>query len=86
MENDDLHGHDPAYREIWITLGMELAIARENVRFVKSTLLRLATKRFGSAPPHVASTIEANLDRDHLYRILDRIFDATSWDDLLATP
>lgn len=51
---------------------------------LRATLLRLGTKKFGPE-----STVDGRLneitDFQRLRRMTDRIFDATSWDDLFAT-
>lgn len=50
------------------------------------TILRQGTKKFGPPEPAAAERLAALMDVDHLDRMADRIFDATSWDDLLGTP
>jgi len=50
------------------------------------TILRLGTKRFGPPAPVAAERLAALADVGHLDRMADRIFDATSWEDLLGTP
>jgi hypothetical protein len=49
-------------------------------------VLLLGDKRFGPAPVVVEAAIKSITDRERLERIAVRLFDATSWDDLLATP
>ena len=48
-------------------------------------LLRLAAKRFGPAPTEVEEVILAIHDQKRVERMMDRLFDATGWPDLLAT-
>ena len=53
----------------------------------QNTLLRLAGKKFNAPAPAPAEVAVRTLtDRERLERMIDRILDATSWDDLLATP
>lgn len=50
-------------------------------------LLIQGRKRFKSPPaPEHETALAAITDRSRLERMAERIFDATSWDDLLATP
>lgn len=48
-------------------------------------LVKMAQKRFGVAPPATDAAIRAIEDRERLERMIERIADATGWDDLLAT-
>jgi hypothetical protein len=53
----------------------------------KKTILRLGQRRFGAAADTaVATQLEAITDLARLDRIVDRLLDATSWQDLLDTP
>ena len=49
-------------------------------------ILIIAGKRFGPAPGATEAALQAIIDRDRLERMMDRLLDATGWDDLLATP
>ncbi|MGL6076287.1 MAG: hypothetical protein ACRC8S_19200 [Fimbriiglobus sp.] len=60
-------------------------LARGLTREAQSLLLKLGGKRFGVATAEIESTIRNISDYDRLQRIADRLFDATTWDDLLAT-
>ena len=51
----------------------------------RNLLLLQGRKRFGSAPPTTEAAVRAIEDRVRLERMAERIFDATGWDDLLAT-
>jgi hypothetical protein len=51
----------------------------------QATILRLGTKRFGPASADIEAAVRAIQDRARLERNLDRIFDAISWNDLIAT-
>jgi hypothetical protein len=52
----------------------------------KRTLLRQGGRRFGHASPTQESALQAITDLERLDHMLDRIFDANSWQDLLDTP
>lgn len=53
----------------------------------RQIVTRLGTQKFGAPPtPAQAAALAAIADRDQLERTADRIFVATGWDDLLATP
>jgi hypothetical protein len=51
----------------------------------QGVLLRQGARRFGPPPDATEATLVAITDEERLGRISDRIFDATGWDDLLAT-
>ena len=69
----------------WIAKGGARGEARGLVQGAQNAVLRLGKKRFGPAPAGVEAAIQAVTDRDRLEQIADRVLDATSWDDLLAT-
>ena len=50
----------------------------------KQTLLRLGRKRFGPPKAATKSKIESIADLVQLERLSDRVFDARSWDELIA--
>jgi hypothetical protein len=52
----------------------------------KRTLLRQGSRRFGHVSPTQESALLAITDLERLDHMLDRIFDANSWQDLLDTP
>jgi len=47
-------------------------------------LLRLGRKRFGPPKAAIKKKIEAIADLDRLDQLVDRGFDAKSWDELIA--
>jgi predicted transposase YdaD len=53
------------------------------VEELRNTLNRLGSRKFGRAND---TALQAFSDLERLERMVDRIFDATSWDDLLSTP
>ncbi|MGL6073877.1 MAG: hypothetical protein ACRC8S_06930 [Fimbriiglobus sp.] len=59
--------------------------ARGVVLQTQAMVLQIGAKRFGAAPSTVEATIRSLADQSRLQRIADRLLDATSWDDLLAT-
>ncbi len=61
--------------------------ARGQIAEARKILLRLGAKRFGApASTETEAAIRAISDSDRLERMTDRILDANSWDELLATP
>jgi len=54
------------------------------IQEARSLLLLQARRRFGQQPAAEAS-LQQVADSDRLRRMAERIFDAVSWDDLLAT-
>jgi hypothetical protein len=55
------------------------------LREARKLLLRLGRRKFGAPEPAVEAAVQAITDLDRLERMSDRMFDATSWQDLLAT-
>ena len=49
-------------------------------------LLRLGRRRFGSPSKAAQSALNQITDLDRLDRFIDRLLDASSWEELLATP
>jgi hypothetical protein len=84
---------DNEYINEWIAVGEKRGIAlgeargKEMGEFLeaRATLLRLGTKKFGPAPEGIEAIVQAIQDRARLERMIDRIFEATSWPDLVAT-
>jgi hypothetical protein len=52
----------------------------------RKLIQRVGRQRFGAPDAAAEGTLAAIDDRDRLERIADRLFDAASWADLLATP
>jgi hypothetical protein len=52
----------------------------------KEVILRLGRRRFGPADQANVSALQAITDLERLQRLVDRILDASNWQDLLATP
>lgn len=65
----------------------QLLIRRGMARGKVETLLSQGRKRFGPPTAEVEATFRAMKEKElgRLERMSDRIFDATGWDDLLAT-
>jgi hypothetical protein len=63
----------------WIAIGFARGYRR-------GFILGFGKERFGPATDAIRAALEGNADLEHLRRILDRIFEATDWNDLLATP
>ncbi len=85
------------YRELSMTLedsttyqlilnkGLAQGEARGALTEAQNLLLLQGRKRFGAAAPPTEAALRAIEDRPRLERMAERIFDATGWDDLLAT-
>lgn len=75
----------PIYQMI---LGEGQVEGRQEGRLIEARdlLLRLAGKKFGPPTEAVEVVVRGLTDRERLERMTDRLFDATGWDDLLATP
>jgi hypothetical protein len=53
---------------------------------LQRVLLKLGRKRFGPYAPEVEDAVENLDDFERLCNMVERVTDATGWDDLLATP
>jgi hypothetical protein len=67
----------------WI---LEQGEAKGKALTLRRNVLVLGEKRFGPPPATITQAVQAMTDHDRLDRIISRVFDATSWDDLLTTP
>jgi hypothetical protein len=52
----------------------------------KSLILIMGRKRFGPPDESITTRLNAVTDLDRLHRLAERMFDTTSWQDLLDTP
>jgi hypothetical protein len=68
-----------------IRKGEAKGMIQGQLQAVRQMLLRLGQKRFG-AEPNAEPRLNAMTDLSRLERMADRVLDAASWDDLLATP
>ena len=66
--------------------GRAVGQAEGELREARRSLLRLGRKKFGEPPVEVTATIEGMTALPHLEKLADRLFDVSSWDELLATP
>jgi hypothetical protein len=65
----------------------EAVRAQGQLEALQEAVLRLGRHRFGRAANRKQKAqLEAVPDLEHMKRILDRVLDAVSWTDLLATP
>jgi len=70
----------------WIlTKGVAQGVVQGAQQEVHRVLLMLGRKRFGAIPESTEAALAAITDVLRLERMAERIFDATSWDDLLGT-
>ncbi len=53
---------------------------------IKKDILRLAQKRFGPPDESLTARLNGITDLERLERLLDRLLEATGWQDLLDTP
>jgi hypothetical protein len=76
-----------ALRHVWKDSDTYQAIFDEGrVIQAKRSLLSIGTQRFGPADDTVQARLNAITDLERLDRQIDRLFEATSWQDLLDTP
>jgi hypothetical protein len=61
--------------------GLERGRELGRTQGLADTLLRLGARRFGTARPRVLQWVRS-LSEDQLTAVLDRLLDASSWDDL----
>lgn len=64
----------------------ELILEEGAIKISHQTLLRQGQKRFGPADQETVSAVKAVQDLDRLGRLLDAVLNASSWQELLATP
>jgi hypothetical protein len=64
----------------------QLIMTEGAVKELKKTLAIQVTQKFGTPIASITTALDAINDLARLERMSARIFDATSWDDLLATP
>jgi hypothetical protein len=66
-------------------LGMGLMQGREKGREegARSILLRIATREFGAPTPELLTQIQTIHDLERLEALADRVFEVTSWDELM---
>jgi hypothetical protein len=71
----------------WIAQGEARGEERGSTEEARRLVLRLGAKRFSApAPAATEAAIRAVTDRDRLERLAERVLDAGTWDELLATP
>jgi hypothetical protein len=77
------------YRNISMTLEdsttYQFILNKGQTKEAQKMLLRFAARRFGSIPANIEAAILAITDLERLERMIDRVNDASGWDDLLAT-
>jgi hypothetical protein len=67
----------------WI---LKKGVAQGALETMRATVLRLGAKRFGAATESTQIAVNAITDPTRLQRMAERVLDAASWDDILATP
>jgi predicted transposase YdaD len=71
------------YQEI-IREGMELGEAKGAINEARRVLLRQGRKKFGPPDDATLASLEALTDLGRLEELIDRILDASSWQQLLG--
>ena len=61
-------------------------VERVSKALIRRMILSLGRHRFGAAQAMTVAALEAIQDGERLMRIEENLLDATTWDDLLATP
>ena len=73
-------------REEGLEKGLEEGRAQGKTEEARQIILRQGSKRFGEPDARTRAAVEAAGDLARLERMIDRMLDASSWDDLLNTP
>ncbi len=71
-------------REKGLTQGLTQGMTQGRYQSLRDTLMRLGTKRFGSPPPAIRDEIQTLRDADRLEQLIDRILEASNWDELFS--
>jgi hypothetical protein len=66
--------------------GRAEGLAEGRVEDARQVLLRQGRKKFGPPDPRIEAAIATIADLGRLHDLLDRIFDVSSWDELLSAP
>ena len=66
--------------------GVAEGVAQGAIHATQALVLRLGAKRFGRATESTEIAVRAITDTDRLQRMTERVIDATTWDEILATP
>jgi hypothetical protein len=89
---------DNLYRDLSMTLedsttyqfifqkGLTEGLSQGRLEEAQSLILLQGSKRFGQPPTTIVTAIRAIAEHERLVRLAARVLDATSWNDLLATP
>ena len=56
------------------------------IEVARSMVLRLGCKRFGPPSPAAAAAIQAVANTERAEALAERVYEVSSWDELLATP
>jgi predicted transposase YdaD len=74
-----------AYQEI-VEEGRVEGLAAGRAEGARLTLLRIGTRRLGRPSAATVAALEATSDVEHIERMAERVLDAATWDEVLATP
>jgi hypothetical protein len=82
-----IHGmKDSATYQAIVEEGVEKGMAKGMVLGIQDAILRFGRKRLGEPDKTVLNTLRGLTDLLRLERMADRLADAVSWQDVLATP
>ena len=62
----------------------QLILRRGETRGIRETILAMGRRKFGEPSDEQAQSLEGIANRERLQQLTDRIFDASSWQELLA--
>jgi hypothetical protein len=66
--------------------GYQAIYTRGRLQERRANLRRIASQRFGAPGPETEAVLASITDGDRLERMIDRLLNATDWNDLMNTP
>ena len=75
---------DSSFYQVLLKEGREVGERQGRIKEAQQTLIRLGRIRFGRLPRATRAAIEAIDNLERLQYLSERLFTATSWDELLA--
>jgi hypothetical protein len=66
--------------------GEKIGRAKARAELLRRFLLKWGQKRFGTPPAPVTHTLASLRDGDRMERMLDRLMEVSTWQELLDTP
>lgn len=74
------------YAEVMIAKGRSEDKVEGRSEEARSLIMRMGKKKWGRVDTQTKTSLAAIMDVERLERLADRLFDASSWADLLETP